>query len=270
MPQFTHDGIQFHYRDEGAGLPFFFQHGLGADVTQPFGLFQPPAGVRLIAFDARGHGLTRPLGDEARLRFRVFGEDWLALMQHLRIERAVIGGISMGAALALHLALRWPERVTGLVLSRPAWLEAPCPWNVKIFTLVSDLIRRHGASQGLVEFRQTPAYHETLATWPDVANSLSSQFQNPRAEETAAKLRHIIRDAPHPDRAAWATVRVPTLVLGNRPDPVHPFDYAEALARAIPGAELCEITSKSVSVSQHGADVQRCLDAFFRRHFLKS
>ena len=65
-------------------------------------------------------------------------------------------------------------------------------------------------------------------------------------------------------------MRAPTLVLGNRPDPVHPFDYAEALARAIPGAELREITSKSVSVSQHGADVQRCLDAFFQRHFLKN
>ncbi len=267
MAQFTHDGIQFHYRDEGAGLPFFFQHGLGADVTQPFGLFKPPAGVRLIAFDARGHGLTTPLGEDAKLCFRVFGEDLLALMQHLGIEHAIVGGISMGAALALHFAVRWPGRVTGLVLSRPAWLEAPCPWNVKMFSLVSNLIRKHGAPQGLVEFRGTPEYQEALRKWPDVATSLSLQFQNPRAEETAPKLERIIRDTPHPDRAAWATVRVPALVLGNRLDPVHPFEYAEELARAIPGAKLREITSKSVSVERHGEDVQRCLDEFLRQHF---
>ena len=120
MPNLARDGIQFHYRDEGTGLPFIFQHGLGADVTQPFGLFQPPPGIRLIAFDVRGHGQTQPLGDAEKLCFQAFGEDLFALMNHLRIERAIMGGISMGAALALHFTLRWPERVAGLVLSRPA------------------------------------------------------------------------------------------------------------------------------------------------------
>ena len=267
MPQFDHDGIQFNYRDEGTGQPFFFQHGLGADVTQPFGLFEPPAGIRLIAFDARGHGSTRPLGDPSKLCFQVFGNDLAALMDHLRIGHAIVGGISMGAALALHFAVRWPARVDALVLSRPAWLEAPCPWNVKMFTLVSELIRKFGAPQGLVEFRKTPEYLEALAKWPDVANSLSSQFQNPRVEETAPKLERIIKDSPHPNRASWAALRVPTLVLGNRLDPVHPFEYAEELARAIPGAQFREITSKSKSVEQHGRDVQRELDEFLTRHF---
>ena len=268
MPTFSHDGIQFHYQDTGSGLPFIFQHGLGADVTQPFGLFRPPPGIRLLAFDARAHGKTQPAGDPAKLRFQVFGEDLRAFLEHLGIERAILGGISMGAALALHFTLRWPERVAGLVLSRPAWLEAPCPWNVKMFTLVSGLIRKQGPAQGLVEFQRTPEYQETLAKWPDVASSLSLQFQSPRAEESAEKLDRIIHDTPHPDRAAWSSVRVPTLVLGNRLDPVHPFEYAEELARAIPGAEFREITSKSVSVEQHGIDVQKALDEFLRSRFL--
>lgn len=265
MAAFTHDGIQFHYRDEGAGLPFVFQHGLGADVTQPFGLFKPPPGVRLIAFDARGHGQTQPLGDDSRLCFHVFGEDLRALLDHLSIDRAIVGGISMGGALALHFTLRWPERVAGLVLSRPAWLETPCARNVSMFTLVSGLIRKHGAKQGLVEFQQTAEYHEARANWPDVANSLSLQFQHPHAEQSAVKLERIIKDTPHPDRAAWSRVRVPTLVLGNQLDPVHPFAYAEDLARSIPGAALREITSKSISVEQHGADVQRWLEEFLQR-----
>lgn len=265
VPHFTRDGIQFHYREVGAGRPFIFQHGLGADVSQPFELFKPPPGVRLIAFDARAHGGTRPLGDPGRLCFQSFGEDLLALMDHLSLERAIVGGISMGAALALHFTARWPERVEGLVLSRPAWLEAPCPWNVRMFGLVSGLLRKHGPGQGLAEFQRTREYLETRAQWPDVANSLSLQFQNPRAEESALKLERIIRDSPHPDRRAWAAVRVPALVLGNRLDPIHPFEYAEELARIIPGAELREITSKSVSLAQHNADVQRWLGEFLGR-----
>ena len=267
MPQFSHDGIQFHYEESGTGQPFVFQHGLGGDITQPFGLFRPPDGLRLIAFDARAHGKTRPVGDAEKLNFRTFAGDLCALLDHLALERPIVGGISMGAALALHFTLRWPERVAGLVLSRPAWLEGPCPWNVMMFTLITNLIHQHGAQRGLVEFQQTPEFHEMREKWPDVASTFSLQFQHPRAEETAFKLARLIRDTPHPDRRAWSTVRVPTLVLGNRLDPIHPFEYAEDLARAIPGAELREITSKSISLEQHGADVQRHLDDFLRRRF---
>jgi pimeloyl-ACP methyl ester carboxylesterase len=133
-----------------------------------------------------------------------------------------------------------------------------------MFTLISGLIRKHGAQQGLFEFQRTSEYHECLVKWPDVADSLSLQFQHPDIEETAVKLERIIRDTPHPDRRTWASVKVPTLVLGNRLDPIHPFEYAEELSRAIPGAELREIASKSLSVEQHMADVQRHLDEFVR------
>jgi pimeloyl-ACP methyl ester carboxylesterase len=265
VPHFHHNGISFHYQDTGTGRPFVFQHGLGGDVSQPFGLFRPPAGVRLIAFDARGHGRTGMVGDAGGLNFQTFGEDLRALLEHVGVDRAMIGGISMGAALALHFALRWPERVEGLVLSRPAWLEEPCPWNVRMFTLVSTLLRRHGPQQGLDEFQRTPEHRETAERWPDVAQSLSLQFQQPGAAQSVEKLERIITDRPHPDRAAWAGIRVPTLVLGNRADPIHPFEYAEELARAIPGATLREITPKSAGADRHAADVQQALEEFLAR-----
>src|SRR3954469_5820695 len=129
MPTFDHDGLAFHYRDEGRGLPFVFQHGLGGDVSQPFGLYSPPAGVRLIAFDARAHGETRPVGDPKKISLAEFADDLVALLDHLGIDRAVVGGVSMGAAVALSAALRHPARVEGLVLSRPAWLDRPLPEN---------------------------------------------------------------------------------------------------------------------------------------------
>ena len=265
MAYFNHDGILFYYRDEGAGLAFFFQHGLGADVSQPFSLFRPPAGIRLLAFDARAHGQTRPIGAPDKIHFDVFAEDLLALLDHLQIKRAVVGGISMGAGVALNFTLRFPHRVLGLVLSRPAWLDAPNAWNVKIFSLITRLIRDHGAKRGQELFKQTPDYQELLQQYPDVAASLALQFESPRVEETAFKLDRIIHDTPNQDREQWKSIRVPVLVMANRQDPIHPFEYGEILAKAIPGAQLREITSKSVSVQRHGEDVQKYLGEFLNR-----
>lgn len=262
MPFFAHDGIEFHYRDEGTGRPFVFQHGLGADVSQPFSLCRPPRGIRLIGFDARAHGQTKPVGPEDRINLRGFADDLTALLDHLGITRAIVGGISMGAAITLNFALRHPERVLGLVQSRPAWLDAPNPWNVTVFSLITRLVREHGRRAGRQVFLETPEYKETLAKWPDAANALAGQFENPLVEETAFKFEQIIRDAPCQDRREWASIKVPTLVLGNRFDPIHPFEYAEEMARLIPQAQFRELTSKSVSVEQHNEDVRRALSAF--------
>ena len=270
MPFFQHDGIQFHYRDEGTGIPFFFQHGLGADLTQPFSLCQPPPGIRLIGFDARAHGKTTPVGPEEKISFSGFADDLRALMDHLHLRQAIVGGISMGAALTLNFTLRNPERVLGLVQSRPAWLDAPNPWNVTMFSLISRLVREHGHEKGKAMFLESPEYAETFAKWPDGANSLASQFDSPLVEETALKFERIICDAPCRDRAEWKNIKVPTLILGNRFDPIHPYDYAAEMQQIIPRAVFQEITAKGVSLEQHNADVQHCLNTFLRRHFLET
>jgi pimeloyl-ACP methyl ester carboxylesterase len=263
MPSFSRDGITFHYGDSGgSGTPFFFQHGLGADITQPFSLFLPPRHVRLLAFDARGHGATKPMGESRQLRFDTFADDLRTLMDHLKIHRAIIGGISMGAGIALNFATRFSERVLGLVLSRPAWLDGPHPWNVQMFSLISRLLRDHGPTRGQEMFRQSVEYHDTLQRWPEVATSLAEQFESPHAEETACKLESLITDTPCPDRARWRAIRAPTLVLANRHDPIHPWEFGEELAREIPGARLTEITAKSTSVDQHTRDVQAALESF--------
>ena len=267
MPVFEHDGIRFHYRDIGSGVPFVFQHGLGADVSQTFELFQPPSGVRLLGFDCRAHGETLPLGAEEKIGVEQFGEDLRAFLDHLKIERAVIGGISMGAAISLHFALRNPERVLGLVLSRPAWLDESRADNMRVFSTIAEFIRKYGAWEGAQRFQQTAAYQEVLKVSPDNANSLVAQFVHPRAEETVAKLERIPAYVPSHTRAEWKRIRVPTLVLANRQDAIHPFEFGEVLAQTIPGAALVEVTPKSVSKEQHTADVQRALTDFLVKNF---
>jgi pimeloyl-ACP methyl ester carboxylesterase len=267
MPSFSRDGLNFHYQEADDGVPFVFQHGLGGDVSQPFGLFRPPPGFRMLAFDCRGHGETRPLGDPEKIGIAAFADDLLAFLDHRDIDRAVIGGISMGAAVALNFTLRYPQRVGGLVLSRPAWLNGPMRENARVFGLIARLIREHGPRQGREHFQRSPEYLEIRRQSAASANALLGQFDHPRAEETVVKLERIPNDAPNHDPRDLEAIAVPTLVLANRQDPIHPFAYGEALARSIRGAEFAELTPKSVSLERHTADVQRSVGGFLTGHF---
>lgn len=261
MPNFPRHGLDLHFRDTGAGVPFVFQHGLGGDASQPFGLFQPPPGIRLITLECRGHGASC-LGPVEQLALATFADDVLGLLDYLNIPTAILGGISMGAAIALRLGASHPERCRGLVLSRPAWLDAPHPFNVRVFGRITELLREHGAQEGHRRFTATAEFAEWKAQFPDTAQSLAGQFQKPRATEIAPLFARIAADAPGVDRAAWSSIRLPTVVLGNRRDPIHPFAFAEALAAGIPGARLVELTPKSVDALQHAAEVQRALTDF--------
>jgi pimeloyl-ACP methyl ester carboxylesterase len=270
MPYFDRDGLRFHYLDRPVGtsaLPFFFQHGLGSESERVFALIDPPLGFRLLGMDCRGHGQTVPLGDLDKLSFGSFADDLVALMDHLQIPQGIVGGTSVGAGVALNCALRYPTRVLGLVLLRPAWLDGPMPDNARIFRLIAQLIRAHGPSRAAAIFKDSPAYGSMLTESPDSANSLLDLFSHPRAAETIAKLERISQDAPSLDRAQWRGIAVPTLVLANRQDPIHPFEYGTILAREIPKAHFVELTPKSVSLAQYTSDLNRALRNFLKQHF---
>lgn len=262
------DGVTFRFRELGTGLPVVFQHGLGGDLTVPWSLYQPGPGVRLLSFDARFHGETYPATDPEGLSFDTFADDLLALLDMLYIEKAVIGGISMGAGLSLNFALRYPERTLGLILSRPAWLDEPFPENVRMFPVMGDFIRRLGAEAGHRAFRESPTYAQVRAESTDSAAALDGMFLHPRAEETVDKFDRIPHDCPSRDRGAWKAIRVPTLILANHQDPIHPWAMGVDLAETIPGAELRELTPKCVDIPKHNADVHRHITEFLDRHFL--
>jgi pimeloyl-ACP methyl ester carboxylesterase len=264
---FTREDVRFHFRDDGHGLPFVFQHGLGGDVNQPFGLYRPVAGVRLIGFDVRGHGETQPLGDPSKLTIATLADDLIGLVDYLGIEKAVVGGISLGAAVAVNVALRNPDRALGLVLVRPAWIDRPLPENVALYTGIARLVRERGPVEGLAQFRSSPEFLAMERESPDCARSLVGQFEHPRAVECVARLERLIADSPCLDRASYGNLKIPSLILGNRQDPIHPLPLASRLSEIIPGAVLREVTSKSVSLDQHAADVQRAIDDFLTQHF---
>ena len=199
------------------------------DVTQSYRLLTPPLPFRLLSFDFRGHGETRPLGDSEKFSFATFADDLLAVLDERHIAQAVIGGISMGAAVALNFALRYPQRMLGLVLVRPAWLNEALPANLQAYPRIAQLIRQHGVAQGRELFMQTEEHQEALSRSLYSATSLLNQFTRPRAEETVALLERLPDDAPNALQEEWVTIRVPTLILACQHDLIHPFAYGELL-----------------------------------------
>ena len=267
MSFFHRDGIDFHYEDIGEGVPFVFQHCLGGDTRQPMGLFKPPAGCRFIAMDCRGHGQTDAIGDLEKIGLIPFAEDLVGLLDHLGIERAIVGGVSMGCAISLELVLARPDRVAGLVLSRAAWLEGPQPRNVTVYNVIIDLIRKYGARQGQHEFRPTREFADVARESPETAWSLLRIFELHEIERRPPVFDKIAHDQPKHTLSDLHAVRVPTLVLAARRDLVHPFEFGRKLAQAIPGAEFAEITTRAFDKDKHAADVQAAINGFLARHF---
>jgi pimeloyl-ACP methyl ester carboxylesterase len=236
MPFLEANGITFHYADDNVDrLPFVFQHGLGADISQPMSFFGEDRPFRLISMDCRGHGRTIPLGDPHFLRFNSLTDDLTNLLDYLNLSKVVMGGISMGAGIALNFAVRYPDRTRALILSRASWLAEPLPPNLAVFPKIAGLIREHGVHRARELFAGTTEYQTALQSSPANAASWMLQFLRERAGETFEILESIPNDVPAPDIASWKKMDLPTLVLANRNDPQHPFEYGEVLAREIPG-----------------------------------
>ncbi|MBO4537531.1 MAG: alpha/beta hydrolase, partial [Erysipelotrichaceae bacterium] len=83
MPQFTHDGLNFHYEVVGEGFPFFLLHGLGNNNLQTLDMYEPIEGVMCILPDQRGHGLSE--GNED-MSLDTLSDDIIALADLLAVE----------------------------------------------------------------------------------------------------------------------------------------------------------------------------------------
>jgi 3-oxoadipate enol-lactonase len=116
MPLHQINGQWINYEDTGGHLgPVVLAHGLLMDHE----MFAPQieagaSGRRFITWDARCHGETESTGDP--FTYWDLADDLKGLLDHLGVERAVIGGMSQGGFVALRFALKYPERVSGLIL----------------------------------------------------------------------------------------------------------------------------------------------------------
>lgn len=264
MPLFRNHGIDFYFETMGTGAPVVICHGLTGDLTAPKELVGSLPEHQLIVFDSRAHGLTRPLGDERDLTFSQFARDLQGLLDHLAIDRAVVGGISMGAGIATRFALHAPERVRGLVLIRPAWLNKPFPANLDLPVLVARLFEEHGLARWQSYFDQHPLVQLVQAQEPSLVDTMRSQFDSSLAIERRARLTRIPGDSPLTDWRELSSLAVPAIVIGCENDWLHPLAIAETWASRLPKAELRQAATKSVDFPQHSRDVRGHVNEFLK------
>jgi pimeloyl-ACP methyl ester carboxylesterase len=261
MPFIKHDGIRFYYEESGEGSPLVFCHGLTGSLEQPKELLGEFPGVRRVVWDARGHGQTE-VGPPETFNFQTFAKDLGALLDELGISEAVVGGISMGAAVSARFAIDHPGRARALVLVRPAWLDQGLPEGLRLYPIAAEYLGAHGAQEGRELFVALPEFRALAEKEPDAAASLLGQFTLEGAVERRHRLHGIPRDAPIHDWREADLLQIPTLVIGNEPDYVHPWSYAAAWAEHLPCARLVKTPSRHREFPAHAESVRRNLAAF--------
>ena len=268
MPRFAHHGFTFHYVDSGNGIPFVFQHGLGGSAGQAVDLIPQLEGIRVLSLDCRNHGLTEPSRTAAQLGFAPFAGDLAALLDHLGLAHAYFGGVSMGAALSLRMALDHPQRVRGLLLVRPAWLDGPMPAR-EWLTTVARLIREHGPARGRALLAASEAFQRLQESAPDPADSLLRQFDAPQAAQRVARLEVMPMDAPIPSLGDLQKLCIPAHVIATDRDPIHPLDLARTLAAALPAATFQQVIAKSDNLARHTEEARTAIAAWLARESRK-
>lgn len=257
---FTREDVALSVARTGRGAPFLFQHGLCGAAGQPAEVFPEDCGYQCVTLECRGHGLSEP-GDTSLFSIARFADDVAALAGTFGAP-VVIGGISMGAAIALRLAVTRPYLVKALVLARPAWVAEAGPDNLSPNAEVGRLLATHAPAEASRLFEASPTYGPLAAEAPDNLVSLKGFFTREPVAVTSALLSRISVDGPGVTREEIARIGVPTLVIGHERDAIHPMAIAEELASLIPSARLVRITPKATDVSRYRAEFRAALSTF--------
>lgn len=257
------DGLRLAFHDGGGqGTPVLLQHGLGGAVGQIRDYVGGRPGLRPLTLECRGHGSSEA-GDAAGFSIATFADDVAAAFDRFGPSGPlVIGGVSMGAAIALRLAVTRPERVSALVLIRPAWLVDPAPANMAPNAEVGRLLADRDPAEARRVFEAGATARRLVVQAPDNLVSLLGFFTREPLAVTSELLTRISADGPGVTADDVRAIAVPTLVIGNARDAVHPLAHAEGLAALIPGAVFKQVTAKADDKARHASEVGAAVEAF--------
>jgi pimeloyl-ACP methyl ester carboxylesterase len=263
---FRRDDANLSVYDCGTGQALLFQHGLGGNEAQVAQVLSEGLDWRRITTECRGHG-SSTLGTQRPFSIAMFAADVIAAADEKGIDRFIAGGISMGAAIALHLTKTHPERVMGLILVRPAWSFARAPDNLAPIRKIAALLRSHPLAEGQALFARSATAERLRAEAPDNLASLLGYFERPDARAFADVLDDIASDGTGVSQEDVAKLAIPTLVLGNRRDAIHPLAVARLTADALPNAHFLEVPAKAADAEAHFAAVRTVIQQFLTTEF---
>jgi pimeloyl-ACP methyl ester carboxylesterase len=203
--------------------PVILLHGAGGNHLSWPPQVRRMADERIYALDLPGHGKSEGMG---RHSINEYADDVIAFMKAMKIGAAVIAGVSMGSAIALTLALKYPRKVLGLALLgagakmrvAPAILEIA--GNVNTFESAVDMIHENCFSANVS---------------PDLIQLSKRQMMEMRppvllGDFLACNEFNVMEQLPR--------VKAPTILICGAEDKMTPVKYSEFLRETIPNAQL--------------------------------
>ncbi len=234
-----HSGRRIAFREYGAGpRVVVLLHGLLMDGRMFVKLAPELAarGYRVLTVDMLGHGESALVRDMTAHSMTIYGQDVIALLDHLGIAQAVVGGTSLGANISLEVAVAAPDRVRALFVEMPV-LENGLAGAGAVFVPLAFAIRVNRRGMNLV------ARAARLIPRSFFLVDLLIDFARRDPETSLAILDGITFGRVAPPATERRKIAMPALIVGHARDPVHPFSDADMLARELPGSRLVEATS---------------------------
>lgn len=233
-------GTRLFARSWGSGPALVLLHGGGFGDHSSFGSLVPEMSdaCQLIACDIRGWGssVSRTPADHT---WAQYAADVVALLDHLDIEAAVVGGYSLGAGIALAAALRHPERVAGLFLALPVYAGG-------------ELGVLDGQQAGVADVRSNVELIAEQGMWR-AAETIQGPFSGEQAryvrallakqdqESLLSALRGEVQSTQPFDRLSQLrSIQVPTLVIPGQ-DALHDPAIAQWYVQHIAQAQICNL-----------------------------
>jgi pimeloyl-ACP methyl ester carboxylesterase len=194
-------------------------------------------GNHVYVLDFLGHGDSDRPRDMARYSMPLFGDQVLALLDHLELDEVVMGGTSLGANVTLDVMSKAPERLRGAIVEMPVLDNALLGCAIAFTPLLVYLT--FGAPVASLVARGARLVPRGAHNLLD--SGLDWISQDPRP--SSAVLQGLFFGRIAPPRSERALMQTPTLVIGHPRDPVHPFSDADALARELRNARLLDANS---------------------------
>ena len=221
----------------GSGAPLVFVHGLTGNRGAVLEQFEPLLDrYRLITYDQRGHGDSSPVTDPNLYDSHAMATDMGAVMDAFGVDRAVVGGESMGAATALLFALSHPERVEMLLLTAPAFADSRNREYDRIVTMGTVIAER--GIEGYIEWSQTQPGANLL---PEIAHTrIVARLRSHDGESLSVACKTVMEWIILPDLSVLSEFPRPVCLIAWPNDALHPINLAKRMANTFPDATVHE------------------------------